>query len=97
MKHEMSSCLRESAGPVLANTQYQSACTTPDIQHFVPVRTQSSPSRDGLGAHADDVAAGLRLREPEAGALLAGRDAAHVLLLLLLAARRSAPARSAAG
>ena len=48
MKHEMSACLRESAGPVLANTQYQSACTTPDIQHFVPVSTQSSPSRTAL-------------------------------------------------
>ena len=44
MKHEIESCARESAGPVLAKTQYQSACTTPDIQHFVPVSTQSSPS-----------------------------------------------------
>ncbi len=40
--------MRESAGPVLANTQYQSACTTPDIQHFVPLSTQSSPSRTAL-------------------------------------------------
>ncbi len=32
----------------MANTQYQSACTTPDIQHFVPVSTQSSPSRTAL-------------------------------------------------
>ena len=74
MKHEMSSCWRESAGPVLANTQYQSACTTPDIQHLVPVSTQSSPSRTALVRMPDDVAAGLRLGEPEAGALLAGRD-----------------------
>src|SRR5262245_2284672 len=48
LKHEMSSCLRESAGPVLANTQYQSACTTPDIQHLVPLSTQSSPSTTAL-------------------------------------------------
>ena len=48
MKHEMSACLRESAGPVLANTQYQSACTTPDIQHLVPLSTQSSPSCTAL-------------------------------------------------
>ena len=45
MKTLMLSCARESAGPVLANTQYQSACTTPLIQHLVPVRTQLSPSR----------------------------------------------------
>ena len=48
MKHEMSAWLRESAGPVLANTQYQSACTTPDIQHLVPLSTQSSPSCTAL-------------------------------------------------
>ena len=87
MKQEMSACERESAGPVLANTQYQSACTTPDIQHLVPLSTQLSPSRIGLGAHADHVAAGLRLREPEPGPHLAGRDPAHVVLLLRLAAR----------
>ena len=51
----------------------------------------------GLGAHADDVAAGLRFREPEAGALLAGRDRPDVLLLLLLAARDQHRARSAGG
>jgi len=45
MKTLMLSCARESAGPVLAKTQYQSACTTPDIQHLVPVSTQ--PSRCG--------------------------------------------------
>ena len=44
MNAEMLSCARESAGPVLAKTQYQSACSTPDIQHFVPERIQSSPS-----------------------------------------------------
>ena len=41
----------------------------------------------GPGAHAHHVAAGLRLGEAEAGALLAGRDRRDVLLLLLLAAR----------
>ena len=35
---------RLPTGPVLANTQYQSAWRTPDIQHLVPVRSQSSPS-----------------------------------------------------
>ena len=45
MKTLMLSWARESAGPVLAKTQYQSACTTPLIQHFVPVRRQPSPSR----------------------------------------------------
>ena len=48
---------------------------------------------DGFGAHARDVAAGLRLGEPEAGALLAGRDGPDVLLLLLLAARDQHRAR----
>ena len=37
-----------ASAPVLANTQYQSACTTPDIQHLVPLRTQSSPSLTAL-------------------------------------------------
>jgi hypothetical protein len=32
----------------LANTVYQSACTTPDIQHLVPLSTQPSPSRTAL-------------------------------------------------
>ena len=97
MKHEMSSCWRESGGPGLR-------------EHAVPVglhdaghpalRAGEHPVvavADGLGAHAHDVAAGLRLGEAEAGALLTRRDAAHVLLLLLLAARRSAPGRSAGG
>ena len=41
---ETLSCARDSAGPVLAKTQYQSAWRTPDIQHLVPDRIQSSPS-----------------------------------------------------
>jgi len=44
MKQVMLSWARESGAPVLANTQYQSAWRTPDIQHFEPVITQSSPS-----------------------------------------------------
>ena len=71
------SCARDSAGPVLANTQYQSAWRTPDIQHFVPESIQSSPSRRGPGADPHHVAAGLGLREPERGAGLAGRDRAR--------------------
>ena len=39
---------RDVASSVLANTVYQSACTTPDIQHFVPLRIQSSPSATAL-------------------------------------------------
>ena len=48
MKQVIESWARESAGPVFANTQYQSAWTTPDIQHFVPVSTQPSPSATAL-------------------------------------------------
>ena len=45
----MESCLRAvTSSEVLANTVYQSACATPDIQHFVPLSTQSSPSRTAL-------------------------------------------------
>jgi len=33
------------SSPVLAKTVYQFASRTPDIQHLVPLRTQSSPSR----------------------------------------------------
>ena len=44
------SCLRLVTSSVLANTVYQSACTTPDIQHLVPVSTQPwrSSSRTAL-------------------------------------------------
>ena len=48
---ETLSWARDSTGPVLAKTQYQSAWRTPDIQHFVPERIQSSPSGAGPGAH----------------------------------------------
>ena len=75
-----------TSAAVLANTVYQSAWTTPDIQHLVPLRTQSSPSRHRLGAHAHDVAAGLGLGQPERRPLRAVGDAGQVLLLLLLAA-----------
>ena len=87
MKHEMSSCLRESAGPVLANTQYQSACTTPDIQHLVPLSTQSSPSRTALVRMPTTSLPACGSERPKPARMLAGRDAAHVVLLLLLAAR----------
>ena len=87
MKHEMSSCLRESAGPVLANTQYQSACTTPDIQHLVPLSTQSSPSRTALVRMPTTSLPACGSESPKPARMLAGRDAAHVVLLLLLAAR----------
>ena len=86
MKHEMSSCLRESAGPVLANTQYQSACTTPDIQHFVPLSTQSSPSRTALVRMPTTSLPACGSESPKPARMLAGRDGADVLLLLLLAA-----------
>src|SRR4051812_38331019 len=49
MKAEMESCLRDvTSSAVLANTVYQSACTTPDIQHLVPLRIQP-PGDDGSG------------------------------------------------
>ena len=71
---------RESAGPVLAKTQYQSAWRTPDIQHFVPGEDPVVAVGHGTGAHAHDVAAGLRLGEPEGGPLLAGGDRGDVAL-----------------
>ena len=74
MKHEMSSCLRESAGPVLANTQYQSACTTPDIQHFVPLSTQSSPSRTALVRMPTTSLPACGSESPKPARMLAGRD-----------------------
>ena len=43
MKAVIESWARDAGSPVLANTVYQSACTTPDIQHLVPLRTQSPP------------------------------------------------------
>ena len=46
MKQVIESWAREAGSPVLAKTVYQSAWTTPDIQHLVPDRTQS-PSWPG--------------------------------------------------
>ena len=37
-----------TSSDVFANTVYQSAWTTPEIQHLVPLRTHSSPSRTAL-------------------------------------------------
>ena len=55
---------------VLANTVYQSASRTPDIQHLVPLSTQP-PSDPASGTPRVrmpiDVAAGLGLGEPEGG------------------------------
>src|SRR5437762_2094427 len=49
MKAEMESCLRDvTSSAVLANTVYQSAWTTPDIQHLVPLRIQPLDD-DGSG------------------------------------------------
>ncbi len=42
------SCARLAGSPDLANTVYQSASRTPDIQHLVPVRTQP-PAPSGSG------------------------------------------------
>ena len=71
MKAVTESCARLVGSDVLANTVYQSASRTPDIQHLVPLSTQPSV-RVGVGrgarAHAHDVAAGLGLRQPEGGA-----------------------------
>ena len=46
MNPVIESWARDAGSPVLANTVYQSAWTTPDIQHFVPLRIQS-PSWPG--------------------------------------------------
>ena len=40
MKAVTESCARLAGSPVLANTVYQSASRTPDIQHLVPLSTQ---------------------------------------------------------
>ena len=80
---------RLDGSPVFANTVYQSAWTTPDIQHFTPFSTQP-PSLSGSGvarvrmpttslpAPASD--------SPKAAPLRPGGDARQVPLLLLLRA-----------
>ena len=83
---------RESAGPVLANTQYQSACRTPDIQHLRAGEHPVVAVGHGPRAHAHHVAAGLRLGEPERGPLLArARSGVTYRCFCSSAARRSAP------
>ena len=42
MKAVIESWDRDAGSPVLANTVYQSASRTPDIQHLVPVSTHPS-------------------------------------------------------
>ena len=74
---------------VLAKTVYQSASRTPDIQHLVPLSTQPPPDAGvghAPGPHAHDVAARLRLGQPEGGPQGAVADARQVPLLLLLGA-----------
>ncbi len=74
----------------MANTVYQSASRTPDIQHLVPVSTQ--PPAGGRGRARPvvrmpcHVAPGLGLGQPEGRPLLARRDARKVAPLLLLGA-----------
>ena len=70
MKAVIESCRRLDGSPVFANTVYQSAWTTPDIQHFDAVQHPAALSVGvgrGPGPHADDVAAGAGLGQPEAG------------------------------
>ena len=90
MKAVIESWERDAGSPVLAKTVYQSASTTPDIQHLVPVRTQPPSAPEGVGhrpgAHAGHVAAGLGLGQPEPGPQLAGGDAGQVPLLLVVVA-----------
>ena len=77
MNAVIESCLRAvTSSDVLANTVYQSACATPDIQHFVPLRTHVVTVADRLGAHAHHVAAGLRLGEAERRPLRSRRRSA---------------------
>ena len=86
MKQEMSSCLRLSAGPVLANTQYQSAWTTPDIQHLVPLSTQSSPSRTAFVRMPTTSLPACGSDSPNPARISPVATGAQVVLLLLLAA-----------
>ena len=48
MKAVTESWARLAGSPLLANTVYQSASRTPDIQHLVPVSTQP-PASSGSG------------------------------------------------
>ena len=78
MKAVIESWAREDGSPVLAKTVYQSASTTPDIQHLVPVSTQPpAPAGPGVGhgpgPHAGHVGAGHRLGQAEAGPELTRR------------------------
>ena len=52
MKAVIESWARDEGSPVLAKTVYQSASTTPDIQHLVPVSTQSPVRPDPVSGTA---------------------------------------------
>ena len=88
MKAVIESWARLVGSLVLANTVYQSASRTPDIQHLVPLSTQPprSPVGHAPGPHAHDVAAGLGLGQPEGGPQGPVADPGQVALLLLLGA-----------
>ena len=73
------------SGSVTAITVYQVDLPPLVIQHLVPLRIQSSPSR-GPGAHRGGVAAGLALGQRVGRHRLAGGDGRQHLLLQLLGA-----------
>ena len=72
MKAVTESWARLVGSAVLANTVYQSASRTPDIQHLVPLRTQP-PASSGSGVARVRMPMtslpGLGLRQAEGGAL----------------------------
>ena len=89
MNAVMESCARLVGSAVLANTVYQSASRTPDIQHLVPLSTQPSVAAlvgHPAGPHPHDVTARLGLGQPETGAQGPVADAGEVAPLLLLGA-----------
>ena len=79
MKHEMPSSVRAASATIAARS--------PFVTHiFVPLTTYSSPSRVARHDDVARVAPGVGLREREAAAQLAGREARQPSLLLLLGA-----------
>ena len=100
MKAVTESCARLAGSAVLANTVYQSASRTPDIQHLVPFSTQP-PASSGSGVARVRMPMtslpGLGLGQAEGGALRARGDAGQVALLLLLGPGDHHRARGQAG
>ena len=91
MKAVIESWARLVGSPVLAKTVYQSASRTPDIQHLVPLSTQSPVRPDPVSGTArvrmpTTSLPACGLGQPEAGPQVAGGDARQVALLLLLVA-----------